>query len=644
MKYSFPFPLSPEKTSLKNLSFFPLAPFGFHWISLNTGRFSLYVPQALEVTLRLYPLADLTTAFLTSSQVPEQDIVSFFFEDLPSEFAYSWQIRKSEGDTPEFADPWNPLLAGQHLWKETYQENRSLVSQTQSAIPTDYNPKPLVDDLRIYECHVRAASQQKDDRAIAGFYTGLIPLLDHIQDLNFNAIELLPVQEFAEQNPSGPPINYWGYMPRHPQCLMRAYSATGQSLEAEHSFALFIAHAHQRHIRVILDLVFNHLDQYCPMAYCLGDELWLKNPQGTAVDYTGCGNTLNSHHPIVYEWIRFQLYYWVFHLGVDGFRFDLACALYRQSDGSCVFEGSLLHKLRQDPWLKDRIWINEPWDAGGAWDLGNAYKWGFFEWNDRYRDDVRRYIHFGDRKDLAATRLCGSSDLFPEKSQLTGGSLQYLACHDGFCLRDLVTYNEKHNLDNGEQGRDGHQHNISFNYGIEGPTQQSNISQIRENQIANFMVFLAISKGPIMMLAGDEYGHTRKGNNNPWCQDNELNALDWKTIEQNPSILQLWKALMHWRSTFPLFQSKAPWNSEHILWHGLKLGQPLWEYTHGPLSIEFKVDSSRAFILFNPTDESLTFEIPADTPWQSIAQSPEVRIHPAEAFLPAKTSLLLSYT
>lgn len=648
MHYSPLFPISTEKNPLKKPHFSSLFPFGFHWLTKDSGIFSLYAPSAKEMVLRLYSPYDLTTSFYTAKLTPQNDIASCELSDLPSTFAYSWQIIREQIQSPEFADPWNPLLAGVHPWKGELQDNRSLVCQSHFSLPSNVMQQPLPSDLRIYECHVRAASQRHFDPSTAGFYSGLIPLLNHIENLGFNAIELLPLQEFAEKKiGSNEPnlVNYWGYMPLHPQCLMRAYSSNAQSLEAEKEFALFLRHAHERDIRVILDLVFNHLDKNCPMAHCLGQDLWLKDTQGSAVDYTGCGNTVNCQHPVVYEWIRFQLYYWVYHLGVDGFRFDLACALYRQTSGQCVFEGSLLYRLKQDPWLKNRIWINEPWDAAGAWDLGQTAKYGFYEWNDRYRDDARHYIHFGQRKDIAATRLCGSTDLFP--SGTPGGSIQYITSHDGFCLRDLVTYNEKHNLLNGENNRDGHQNNISFNYGLEGPSYDEDIERVRLQQICNFITFLAVSQGPIMLLSGDEYGHTREGNNNPWCQDNELNALDWTLIKKGSPILLHLKKLMHWRKTFPLFNSKNNWNREHILWHGLKLDKPQWEYPDGPLFLEMRWNDLKACILFNPTEQTQTFELPIQNPskpqaWYTVASSALFSLDKSSVTLLGKSSLVLS--
>lgn len=632
---------------LKKIISPPSSSFGFRWVGDKKGSFSIYAPKVSHVKLTLYPLENLNTPF-QSIEEAATGIICFTIDNLPPTFAYSWSLIRENVASPEFADPWNPLLAGSHAWKSSARYDRSLAMLTSSNQETDLLEQPTLCDLRIYECHVRAASQRSTKESSPGTYEALISIIDHVKDCGFNAIELLPIQEFDEQSISSPNdtrVNYWGYMPLHPQTLMRGYSAKGQSLDAEQSFQTFVKRAHEQDIRVILDLVFNHLDSKCPMSYCLGDELWLKNSSGHPVDYTGCGNTVNCQHPIVREWIRSQLYYWVYKLGVDGFRFDLACALYRQTNGSLVFEGSLLHQLRQDPWLKDRIWINEPWDAAGAWDLGQTARWGFLEWNDRYRDDIRSYIHFGQRKDLAATRMCGSSDLFNnEKSLIKNpiGPIQYIACHDGFCLQDLVSYNERHNLSNGENGRDGHSHNISFNYGVEGNTEDKLILEIREQQVKNFMTFLAVSKGPIMLLAGDEYGHTRQGNNNPWCQDNELNALDLEKISQNPPLLLFWKKLMKWRQMFSLFHPEQTWDSQHVIWHGVKLESPNWHQPQGPLAVELRSKDSCAFAIFNPTLFSQKFDIPQGHNWHIVTCSNLVQIEDLHVTLGSRSSLLLS--
>lgn len=627
----------------------PSSSFGINWIERSKASFSLYVCLAIQVNLRLYTLNDLNTPFQTIEGVPDQNKISFIVEHLPSSFAYSWQVTRESGPSKEFADPWNPLLASTHLWNGPSRHDRSLgFENLNENLWGDVFENPNTGDLRFYECHVRSASQNHPTHPFPGTFKGLETILDHVKSCGFNVIELLPIQEFEERavapfdpslNSPSQRVNYWGYMPLHPQSIMRAYSTSGQSLDAEAEFRDFIKKAHSQGIKVVLDLVYNHLDALSPMAYCMADELWLVDSFNKLVDYTGCGNTVNCQHPVVRDWIRHQLYYMVYRLGVDGFRFDLACALYRQSDGSCVFEGSLLHQLKQDPWLSDRIWINEPWDAAGAWGLGQSTKWGFHEWNDRYRDDARSFIHFAQRKDLAATRLCGSNDLF--KGPNNASSIQYITCHDGFCLKDLVSYNERHNEPNGEFGRDGHQNNLSFNYGVEGETTDPQIIEIRERQILNFMTFLAVSKGPIMLLAGDEYGHTRKGNNNPWCQDNELNALDWKTIFQKPSILLFWQNLMKWRENFSLFQEKKQWSSSEIRWHGLKLNEPNWSDSNGFIAFELLSKESTAFVVFNTGQSLISCEIPNHF-WRLVCHSGPISLQQTSLTLGPRSSLILN--
>jgi isoamylase len=601
---------------------------GFEWFSSTSGFFALIADCAEYVLLEIYSV-DIEPVLLSKWQAEPYSSNSQYYtimvESLPTSFCYGWRVKRSQGLSPLFCDPCHPYLFGVHHWRKKTRYDLSHVFPYSSFDWQDStSPNHSIHNLRIYEAHVRALSleNQKINLDERGSFKALLPILDHLKSLNLNAIELMPVQEFNESNAQNVHphtrcalVDFWGYMPLHPLALMRAYSVDGTSAQAELEFCQFVKQAHLRGIEVILDVVFNHVGgPFHPLVASLPYSGFHRISEGGAshlVDYTGCGNTINANHPNSLAIILHSLRYMATQWRIDGLRFDLAAALGREPGGECHAESLFFQTVSQDPVLKNLKLIVEPWDAKGGWLLGKLSPYGFIEWSDRYRDDVRSFINFAQNKGSAATRLCGSSDLYTRQS-----TINFITCHDGFCLTDLVSYNQKHNEENGENNRDGHNHNLSHNHGCEGPSSHSIIKILRQKQRYNFFTALAVTLGPIMILSGDEYGHSRLGNNNPWCQDNHLNALDWATIQEQPSLTTYVQTLMNWRAQCPFYSEGKFFQENDITWHGQSPNAPYWNLEDGFLAFELKTKDKHTYIAFNSSYFAKEVSLPS-APYES---------------------------
>jgi len=401
----------------------------------------------------------------------------------------------------------------------------------------DRRPQVPWHEMVIYELHVRGFTMRHPDvpPQFRGTYEGLAsgPVIQHLRRLGVTTIELMPIHAFIDdrQLVERGLRNYWGYNTLGFFAPEARYSASGKVKE----FKTMVKTLHSAGIEVILDVVYNHScegNQLGPTlslrgldnaAYYILDP---ENPRHYA-DFTGCGNTVNLEHPRALQLVMDSLRFWVEQMHVDGFRFDLASALARES-GRVEHLGGFFDAIRQDPTLNQVKLIAEPWDLGhGGYQVGN-FPLGWAEWNDRYRDAMRAYWK-GDGGVIGefASRLTGSSDLYGRSGKRPHASINFVTAHDGFTLHDLVSYNEKHNQANGEDNRDGNDHNLSWNCGVEGPTDDPAIVALRERQKRNFLATLLLSQGAPMLLAGDEMGRTQGGNNNAYCQDNETSWVDW---------------------------------------------------------------------------------------------------------------------
>ena len=414
---------------------------------------------------------------------------------------------------------------------------KSRVIETAFSWADDQPPATPLHDTIIYELHVKGFTARNTDLPyhLRGSYAGLAtePIIEYFQRLGITALELMPVHAFIDDRRliENGLRNYWGYNSIGFFAPDMRYSASGTVQE----FKSMVKRLHSAGIEVILDVVYNHTAEGSHLGPTLNfrgidnEAYYRLSPEDPRyyVDFTGCGNTLNMRHPRVLQLIMDSLRYWVQEMHVDGFRFDLAAALARE-----LFEVDKLSAffdiVHQDPILAPAKLIAEPWDLGqGGYQVGN-FPIGWAEWNGRYRDAVRAYWkgEGGLIGDLAY-RLTGSSDLYGESGRRPYASINFVTCHDGFTLRDLVSYNQKHNEANREDNRDGENNNLSWNCGVEGPTADPAINRLREQQQRNFLATLMLSQGVPMLSQGDEIGRTQQGNNNAYCQDNEVGWLDW---------------------------------------------------------------------------------------------------------------------
>lgn len=422
----------------------------------------------------------------------------------------------------------------------------------------------------IYEVHVKGFTQLHPEvpEQFRGTYEGLAsePAIRHLQALGVTAVELLPVHYFTDDRflLERKLSNYWGYNTLGYFAPARKYCTTGSGADAVREFKMMVRSLHAAGIEVILDVVYNHTAEGGHLGPTLSFR-GIDNPgyyRLTAkdlrycMDYTGCGNTLNMRSPKVLQLIMDSLRYWVLEMHVDGFRFDLASALARELHEVDKL-GSFFDIIHQDPVLNHVKLIAEPWDLGeGGYMVGN-FPVGWTEWNGKYRDNVRKFWKGdGGTVNEFASRLCGSSDLYEQSGRKPYASVNFITCHDGFNLMDLVSYNQKHNEPNCEGNRDGADHNESWNCGHEGPTADAAINKLRLRQRRNLLATLLLSQGVPMLLAGDELSHTQKGNNNTYCQDNELTWLDWNLNEEETQFLEFVGRLARFRKEQPVLKRR----------------------------------------------------------------------------------------
>jgi glycogen operon protein len=446
------------------------------------------------------------------------------------------------------------------------QVPKSMVVDPAFSWGDDHPPATPWHDTLIYELHVKGFTARHPEvpEGLRGTYAGLAttPAIDHLRRLGVTAVELMPVHTFVDERHlvDRGLSNYWGYNSIGFFAPDMRYSATGSLRE----FKTMVKRLHSAGIEVILDVVYNHTAE----GNHLGPTLCFRGIDNAAYyrllpeepryyrDYTGCGNTLNMLHPRVLQLIMDSLRYWVLHMHVDGFRFDLASALARELHEVNRL-GAFFDIIHQDPVLSQVKLIAEPWDLGeGGYQVGN-FPPGWTEWNGRYRDTVRDYWRGqGGVTGELATRLTGSSDLYERDGRRPVASINFVTCHDGFTLRDLVTYEQKRNEANGEDNRDGEDHNRSWNCGAEGPAEDPEINALRARQSRNLIATLLLSQGVPMLLAGDEMGRTQGGNNNAYCQDNAISWLDWELKPRQRELLAYVRRVTRLRREHPLFRRR----------------------------------------------------------------------------------------
>ena len=457
--------------------------------------------------------------------------------------------------------------------------------------------RPLSESI-IYEVHLKGFTAGKNSGvSCPGTYRGFMEKIPYLKDLGITAVELLPIHEFDEyENANVNPRtgermkNYWGYSTINFFSPKAGYAADKTPGGVVNEFKLLVRELHKAGIEVILDVVYNHTAEGNEHGVPLNFRGFENEVYYTLVDshkeyymnFSGCGNTVNCNHPVVRDMILDSLRYWVTNYHVDGFRFDLASILTRSQEGILLKFPPLTNAISEDPVLGKTKIIAEPWDAGGGYQLGGFPGGRWAEWNDRFRDDIRRFWR-GDEfcSTGAATRISGSSDLFTISGRTPCHSINYVTCHDGFTMNDLVSYNGKHNDENGEGNRDGTDSNWSYNYGYEGPTMNPLIERHRNKAMKNFILTLMVSQGTPMLLGGDEFRRGQQGNNNAYCQDNDISWFDWGNCSMNHGLIEFTKKAIRLRREHKIFRREEFFhgdrgNTPDIQWYEKDGSNPDW--------------------------------------------------------------------
>ena len=481
----------------------------------------------------------------------------------------------------------------------------------------------------IYETHVRGLTIHPNSGVKGrGTFLGVIEKVPYFKELGITAVELLPVQEFNENeleilNPAtgGKLQNYWGYSTVSFLAPKATYSSRKNLGRQVPEFKEMVRELHKAGIEVILDVVFNHTAEGNEMGptLCfrgLDNSIFylLEEDRRFYKNYSGCGNTLNCNHPVVRNFIIDCLRYWVVETRVDGFRFDLASVMGRDEKGQMMSNPPILEQIADDPILRDTKLIAEAWDAAGAYQLGSFPGKRWSEWNGRYRDDVRRFWR-GDPGMVGAlaTRICGSADLYQKSGKEPLHSINFITCHDGFTLNDLVCFKHKHNEANGEGNKDGMDENFSDNYGMEGITDDPEIERIKTRQIKNFLATLFISRGIPLLLGGDEFRRSQQGNNNAYCQDNEVSWYNWELLEKNREIFRFTREMIAFRKRHRVLRDNKFYGTEDILWFNSDGDIPDWgdsSRSLGCLILAKHALEHDLFLMFNADPAKKVFAIP----------------------------------
>jgi len=642
-------------------------------------QFTLFSRHATRVWLMLFKHADAEQPWQEYELRPDThrigDIWHIHVERARAGHFYLYRM---EGEAPDGShnfydpeqwvlDPFALAVAGSPKWGETWRYRPSHHVKNGAAFPKgvivrddfdwskDRTLRTPLSETVIYETHVRGYTAHSTSKVRhPGTYRGLIEKLPYIRKLGVTAIELLPVHEFNEmeyfiENTTRAKLrNFWGYSTLAFFAPHARYSSRGVHGQQVREFKELVLACHQAGIEVILDVVFNHTAEggYGGPTYSFRgvDNAVYYMMEKNGRDYrnfTGCGNTVNCNHPVVRDFIIDCLRYWVLHMHVDGFRFDLASVLTRGPQGEVLPNPSVVEHIAEDPVLRDTKLIAEAWDAAGLYQVGSFPNKRWSEWNGRYRDDIRQFWrgNKGMLRPLTA-RLLGSPDLYDRNQQTPQKSVNFVTCHDGFTLYDVVAYNTKYNHSNCEDNRDGENHNHSYNYGHEGPTGDGHIRAVRKRQMKNLMATIFLSQGVPMILAGDEFARTQHGNNNAYCQDSEISWVDWSLLPENQDLKEFVRDVIALRKSQPALRRErflathpAAGSQARVAWLAPAGGEPDWENGHaiGMLLATGSGDAEPDTILalFNAADEAVHFTLPAPPgkPW-TLALSTDDRIQP----------------
>ena len=641
--------MTENKTELQYRHSLPFGPL----VQQHGVQFVVFSRHATEMRVLLYDDVKSVKPSRIIRMTPDADrwgdIWSVMVPNLRSGQLYHLQadgpFEPSEGHRFDgrlcLVDPWAPALAGdfQRVNDELVLPPKCVVVDQQFDWQGDRHLRHDLADTVIYEMHVRGFTQHPSSKSNhPGTFLGVIDKIPYLKSLGVTAVELLPIHEFAADTSGGASRrrNYWGYDSLNFFSPHRGYGFDPTPGMQVLEFKQMVKALHEADIEVILDVVYNHTcegNHLGPTLSFRGLEnsiyYMLEDDPQYFKNYSGCGNTVNGNHPVVREMIFHSLRHWVHNYHIDGFRFDLASILSRDQAGNLLQNPPLVEMIAEDPLLTDTKIIAEAWDAAGAYQVGSfgdSDRW--VEWNGRYRDDVRRFWR-GDHhmQGAMATRLSGSSDVYQPSGRPPICSVNFITSHDGFTMNDLVSYNDKHNLANGEDNRDGDNHNYSYNHGVEGPSDNPSVQAVRMRQIKNMLTTLMLSQGVPMLVAGDEFRRTQNGNNNAYCQDNEISWLNWKLTEENQDLVRFTKELVHFRRSQPTvrrtdYLTGQPQHDDSlpdVMWFNADGTPTNWNIDKAPLtcwlSAPAKLSDNRPFnpdllMLMNPLEVALDFEIP----------------------------------
>ena len=577
--------------------------------------FKIYAKYAFAMVLEVYQNANDTTP-LFKQVIERVESSDFFGTSVPQAkngMYYVWRIMYEDYSySPAIMDPytrgvtyfqgeWRNLIAP----KQCYKGKKPHIPWNQTIL---------------YELHVGHFTKMDSSIPLEerGTFKGLIRKLPYFKQLGVTTLELLPIFKWYAHtlkniNPYTKELleDVWGYNPIAFFAPDERYSVEKTSEASLREFHEFVEAAHREQIEVVLDVVYNHTGEggeggkSIHFKYLAPEVYYKFNEQHQFLNCSGTGNTLNTNHPIVKKLIKESLIYWADEIGVDGFRFDLASILGQDEKGRWLKE-SLLNEIAEDPILSKVKLISESWDAKGSYDVGRVPS-PFCEWSDYFRDTIRKFVK-GDLGIVPAVSACmmGKEIYFTDTKKGKDHTIHFITAHDGFTMWDLVSYNQKHNEANGENNRDGHNANYSYNWGVEGETEQEVINLRRKQAIKNLMSLLLLSKGTPMLLMGDEFGRTQKGNNNAFCQDNELVWVDWNKAKENSDLLEFVRKVITLRKQLEYFKDEEAYE---VSWHGVHFKQPDWSYYSCSIACYIEGKES-LFFISNNYHETLNFELP----------------------------------
>lgn len=629
-------------------------------------NFSLYSKDATQVILHLFDSQDATAPFLSFELDPVMHKRGhywfLFVANIGHGQVYAFQV---DGPwKPEaglrfnkekiLIDPYSQAICfGRHYCRNNAIGTGPNMASGMKSVVVDQRafdwqgtqaPRHSMTDTVIYEMHVGGFTKHPSsgvDEARRGTFAGVIDKIPYLKSLGVTAVELMPIQQFDVDDAPEGKKNYWGYSPINFFAVHAGYSVEKDPLAAITEFKTLVRELHRADIEVILDVVFNHTAEgdesgptFCFKGLQNGAYYIVDKKNGQYANYSGCGNTCNANHSVLRRMIIDALHFWVTEMRVDGFRFDLASVLARDSQGHPMREPPLLWSIDSDPILSSTKIFAEAWDAAGLYQVGSFIGDRWNEWNGKYRDDVRAFWR-GDSGSISpfASRILGSPDIYCSNRHSPHRSVNFICAHDGFTLNDLVSYSEKHNWDNGEANRDGDNHNLSNNYGVEGPTDIAEVEALRNRQCKNMLATLLLSLGTPMISMGDEIRRTQQGNNNAYCQDNEISWFDWRLVDTHADMLRFVMLMNQIRRTEPTIEWNMHMSLSSVLenvginWHGLQPHQPDWsEHSHSlATTVIHPISEDELYVICNAYWDPLVFTLPDrdDRDWHLLVNTAE---------------------